>query len=108
MLADVCKTRIFSAEGLDVRLNADFAECSYQNCCSFKRFLFPFSQLDFSLSSRSDLLSEEIETALRCQRLVNAGYWIAEDFPRFNSIRLFYLCLFVNCWHFLMKLRVRS
>jgi len=27
-------------------------------------------------------MSEEIETELRCLRLVAAGFWIAEDFPR--------------------------
>ena len=40
-----------------------------------------FTALDFNKST-SDIISGEMEVRLRCQRMVDHGKWIADEFPR--------------------------
>jgi len=45
-------------------------------------FMNERSELEFHLSPGVELLSDDLELRLRCQRLVAAGVWVAKQFPR--------------------------
>jgi len=45
-------------------------------------FMNECSELEFHLSPGVELLSDDLELRLRCQRLVAAGVWVAKQFPR--------------------------
>jgi tetratricopeptide (TPR) repeat protein len=47
------------------------------------------SELDFcSTPAGTDILSDEVEVRLRCQRLFSAGFWLAEEFPSLNLLNV--------------------